>query len=113
MKTKEVTLYKCDHCRKKYLRAHACLKHEKMCHYNPANKTCCYSCKFLTKQETDVDGDSYVTIRRKLFFCTKKQVFLHPPQYKNSHYDLNEDNETMPLECSEFQKPDINDKIFD
>ena len=105
MKTKEVTQYICDHCNKKYLRAHVCLAHESMCHYNPENKTCCYGCEFLTKKEADIDGDSYITIRKKLFFCKKKEVFLHPPQYKDYHYDLVEDNVTMPIECSELSYP--------
>lgn len=109
MKTKEVTLYICEHCKKKYFRKKACEVHESMCYYNPENKTTCYGCRFLAKKETDVDGDGYVTIRKKLFFCNKKEVFLHPPRYRNTHYDLAEENVTMPLECSEFEKPTLED----
>ena len=108
MKTKEVTQYICDHCNKKYLRAHACLAHESMCHYNPENKTCCYGCEFLEKIEAVTlvrMSDYYDEVKRKVFHCKKKEVFLHPPQYKDYHYDLVEDNVTMPIECSELSYP--------
>jgi hypothetical protein len=109
MKTKEVTQYICEHCNKKYLRVHACLVHEKMCHYNPENKTCCYGCRFLQKIEATIGGGRRRT-EKKVFHCKKKQLFLHPPQYKNYHYDTRDaENVTMPLECSEFEKPTFDD----
>lgn len=109
MKTKEVTQYICEHCEKKYLRRHACLAHEVMCHYNPANKTCCYDCRFLEKIQAIV-GEGRNRAIRKVFHCKKKQVFLHPPQYANAHYDTKDaENVTMPRECSGFEKPTFED----
>ncbi len=105
MKTKEVTLYICEHCGKKYQREKACLAHEAMCYHNPENKTCCYGCKFLEKVAATHYynyGDRLLEKKVNVFRCKKKGVYLTPPQYDNDRYDLHAENVTMPAECAEY-----------
>lgn len=43
---KQVTAYRCEHCRKIYLREYACREHEQnRCTQNPEIRPLCYSCK--------------------------------------------------------------------
>lgn len=82
MKTKtNVTLYICDHCKKKMQRKGAMEEHEKWCPKNPENEKACTYCPFL--KETDVtiyydtfDGEGSTV--KKGFRCTKLDKLLYP-----------------------------------
>jgi hypothetical protein len=73
---KQVTAFKCDFCdfvREKPKNTH---KHEKRCHYNPANKSCA-TCKYFEMVDQDYDqyaGDGQVfSSTRKVPWCNKKE----------------------------------------
>lgn len=42
---REVTAYKCEFCKKLYLRRGMCANHEEFCLKNPLNIPLCYTCK--------------------------------------------------------------------
>lgn len=47
MKIKEnVTIYQCEHCKKKLFVKSAMVRHEFGCTYNPANFAACLNCRF-------------------------------------------------------------------
>lgn len=51
---KEVTAYRCDYCKKLYMRSGTCANHEELCLKNPQNIPLCYTCKhFIPSYETD------------------------------------------------------------
>ena len=121
MKIKEnVTLYKCDFCKKEMKRKHSMIKHEIECNNNPNNsRPCLQSCKYLERKEIDVDtskedyGGEPIFKTYSTFYCALKEEFLlHPKlQYKNGaenlkHAYLKETEEEitqhfMPIECDE------------
>jgi hypothetical protein len=122
MKTIEnVTLYKCDFCKKELKRKHAMEKHEKTCFNNPENHRKCFeSCRYLVQRkiELEIGRDNYDTgepISRIYngFYCGLKKHFLMPPMVenkdggKNAKYGYDEkgeevEQESMPKECAEF-----------
>lgn len=109
MKTiKDVTVYKCDHCNKKYFREKACVNHEKMCYQNPANFRPCFICPNLEKKEVVIYFDTYngqMEETRQVFHCNHFGTFLHTPQnaIKGNAFELDEGNEEMPSECAVFK----------
>lgn len=42
---KEVTAYRCDYCKKLYMRSGTCANHEELCLKNPQNIPLCYTCQ--------------------------------------------------------------------
>lgn len=81
MKTKDVTIFICEHCEKKMFAKGAMTKHEKWCNYNPANHRVCHDCKFLEETiieySVDVCEDEYQgSIKRKTtaFKCTHPEI---------------------------------------
>jgi hypothetical protein len=107
MKIKEnITLYKCDFCKKELKRKHAMENHESLCLRNPINFRPCYSCPMLIKKETSVYYDHYdgSESERKvnLLYCEYKKHFLYTPknEAKKNAFELGDDyNEPMPKEC--------------
>ena len=101
---KKLTAYKCDHCGKFYQREKMCERHEKACNKNAENWRACSGCKFLSKKRvTTIKGE------KDLFFCSKKDIFLHPPksEHKGNVFDLGDTpNLPMPKECEFFQYDD-------
>lgn len=61
MKTIEnITIYKCDFCKKELKRKHAMIKHEKNCLNNPENhKACLNGCMHLERVNKEVGFDRY------------------------------------------------------
>lgn len=106
-----VTVYQCDHCKKKYFRENACVSHEVVCFHNPANFRPCFGCACLIKKETAVtfDGDGEYgyqewTEQKSVLYCSKFSMFMHTPQneIKGNAFELDEHiNEPMPKQCSE------------
>lgn len=105
MKKEVKTLYKCDHCGKRYLRE-ACAKvHEVRCHLNPDNKRACFDCVYLSCKYEYSEDDGEETKTRG-FFCSKKDCFVYPPkvEYKdNKKVFLDYDNIPMLKECDEWK----------
>ena len=112
MKVQEnVTVYKCDFCKKKLLRKHAMIKHEEHCGHNPKNHSACQGCIFLKqKSETfegyghDYGNEYYV----KTFFCEKlnKGVYPHKVVKKGLLQKYPEtfvDQIKMPTKCEHWR----------
>lgn len=107
MKTKETTVYFCDHCNKLYQRKYFAEKHEKMCAKNPDNNRACHFCIHLEKVDylmyADMyNGETHYTI--DVLHCHKLKKYLHPPQVeiKGNAIDLGDEiNEPMPKECDD------------
>lgn len=108
-----ITLYKCDFCKKKLQRKHAMIKHEKHCTRNPKNRSACSGCVFMKEGETQVYypnnsgefGETY--IRCKTFHCEKFKKDLYP--YKvvrkgllEKYPESFEGMEQMPSICKEW-----------
>jgi len=122
MKTIEnVTLYKCDFCKKELKRKHAMVNHEIRCNNNPVNNRPCLNCCIhseLKEIQYEVGYDDYNTGESvmktgKTFFCSlKKQLMLHPKleykengKYLKNVYQNNEEVEQdwMPKECGFYE----------
>jgi hypothetical protein len=107
MKTKtNVTLYICDHCKKKMQRKGAMERHEKWCPKNPENEKACSTCKHLeeTKIETYFDAfDGEHMVERKAFKCVKLDKLVYPLSVQrrglDKRYDTFDEQEPMPKEC--------------
>jgi hypothetical protein len=121
MKTIEnVTLYKCDFCKKELKRKHAMVKHEELCLNNPINsKACMNGCEFLKQEEKEVwfdnqyyhpdhcDNDGKL-IKVNVFRCTKFDKLMYPYSIErrsivNDYPSTFEDQEPMPKECDAFE----------
>lgn len=122
MKTIEnITIYKCDFCKKELKRKHAMEKHELQCNLNPINlRPCLNGCGYLERKpvvlgigRNDYFSGEEITKEYNGFFCSLKQIYLiHPKaEYKNEFikseatYDTNDIEifqESMPKECLEF-----------
>jgi len=122
MKTIEnVTLYKCDFCKKELKRKHAMINHEIRCNNNPVNNRPCLNCCIhseLKEIQYEAGYDDYNTGESVMktgttFFCSlKKQLMLHPKlEYKeNGKYlknvyqnDEEVEQDWMPKECSSYE----------
>jgi len=104
------TIYKCDHCGKIYQQLRFVPRHEETCKKNPDNRIACSGCVFMQEIEKSIDIDTYDgyrTIKRKAFFCKKKQIGLYPPKAIHSgvvgkYPEDFEEEERMPTECDLF-----------
>jgi hypothetical protein len=103
-----VTVYQCEHCKKKMFRKHAMERHIDFCTYNPKNFTACSGCAHLDeiKIEYSVDHYFYVEVQRKSngFRCKKLDKTLYPLKAKRlglpeKYPETFEDQELMPREC--------------
>jgi hypothetical protein len=76
-----VTIYKCDHCNKRYLVKSACEKHETFCSKNPENVFACAGCIHIKERSEVIDDDSsgwLCSKTIKYFYCEKLNKRLHP-----------------------------------
>ncbi|EJL66275.1 hypothetical protein [Flavobacterium sp. CF136] len=129
-KIENVTLYKCDFCKKELKRKHAMDTHEKICNCNPENKKACMNgCIHLEKEELDVDFESYYdygneeqhysTKKILVFKCAKLDKLMFPwsIERKNLHVEYPstfEYQEPMPKKCSDFStNPDTSNDWFE
>ena len=120
MKTIEnITLYKCDFCKKIYRKQHACMKHEKYCEKNPdsEDKSPCFSCKYNTYKEVGWNYEMCGYVENRTVFvhyCNKLDIHLIPPkrQRLKRYYEVVYDIEThgneiisefMPKECDSYK----------
>ena len=119
MTTEIKEIYKCDFCNKLYQIKRFAMQHEKICFKNPKNDRPCFGCIFLGKKNVDVyeyeyDGSDFKRVY-SLFFCKKKEVFLHTPknEIKENVIDIGEYNLPMPKECEYYIKIKLNEFYFD
>lgn len=118
MKTIEnVTIYKCDFCKKELKRKHAMEKHEIRCNKNPVNdRPCLNGCKHLEQKEVSWESgtQNYMTGESnynygKAFFCGLHKKFILHPKVENEVglkwvyvSDEETEQEPMPKECESF-----------
>lgn len=105
-----VTVYTCDHCKKKYFVRSACEKHEDFCDSNPKNLKACMGCIFLeeTKVEYSIDtcgGYGPDTRKSNGFRCSQKNQLLYPLKVErlglpDKYPETFEEQEPMPKECN-------------
>jgi hypothetical protein len=119
-----VTIYKCDFCKKELKRKHAMINHELQCNNNPINqRPCLDGCKYLLRKPIvlDIGIDDYysgepTTRTYNGFYCSLKEIYLlHPKiEHKNkfikseviyNEQDVEISQESMPLECGEYKNP--------
>lgn len=119
MKTIEnITIYKCDFCKKELKRKHAMEKHEKECLNNPINHRACILCTYLVKEKKNVwfentayhpdYGNEEGEYREvDVLKCDKLKKFMYP--YSIEKRDIVErypstfeDQEPMPKQCDDF-----------
>lgn len=103
-----VTVYHCDHCKKKMFRKGAMEHHEKWCPKNPENAKACQYCKHLEETKVTIygehayDGSEY-SFERKGFRCTKLDKLLYPLSVErrglNTRFETFDEQEPMPKEC--------------
>ncbi len=128
MKTIEnVTIYKCDFCKKELKRKHAMSKHENLCNCNPVNfKACTNGCVFLEKEKVTLhfevghseDGVEYSEQEKEVFKCTKFDKLMYPFSIErrdlpNKYPSTFEEQEAMPKECDSFKNNELWDEYFE
>lgn len=119
---KNVTIYKCDFCKKELKRKHSMANHEIKCHNNPENNRKCFNgCAYLERKTIELYTgiDEYNTgepVNKKYngFYCSAKKQYLIPPiiehkDGKNTNAKFGYDDkgeeveqEFMPKECDLF-----------
>jgi len=118
MKTIEnVTIYKCDFCKKELKRKHAMVKHENQCNCNPLNfRACTNGCAFLEMEKVTLYfetgchpdyGEEFREVEKEVFKCTKFDKLMYPYSIEkkdlpNNYPSTFEDQEAMPKECECF-----------
>lgn len=106
-----VTVYKCEFCKKKYFQKPACEKHEELCFHNPINKRPCFSCDHCEKKKvTAIIDHGYMNHQAEtqveILFCNHFKEGIYPPKVseKGNSLDLGEfDNVPMPKDCDFYK----------
>lgn len=116
MKAKDVTVYICDHCKKKLFRKHAMVNHELLCDKNPINKKACFGCIYLDTEEIEVqtgsDYDGEPNYRTSgCFNCKKLEKLMYSWNAEkrglpNAYPEDFEEQKNMPNECRHFSSYD-------
>lgn len=122
-----VTIYKCEFCKKELKRKHAMVNHEEICDNNPKNKKACYGCIHLQEHDTEYytehrgyDGEYDETEHKshcfrcekfeKLMFTWKAEKLKLPEKYPETF----EDQKRMPNSCRHFKEFENDEKpLFD
>lgn len=124
MKIKEnVTVYKCEYCKKKLFRKHSMVRHEEFCSYNPKNTCACSGCEHIeettnTYYTNYCDNLGYQIEKTTIaFHCKKLDKMLYPLKVARLKLDEKypetfEGQELMPNKCESRQTPDYS-SIFD
>lgn len=124
-----VTLYKCDFCKKELKRKHAMESHELRCSRNPLNDRPCLNCPHLDRKEIEFDtgistyhGSEPIYRKANAFYCKAKDILLlHPKtQYLEGRNSLNwvlVDGEEvqqfdMPTTCDVYEKERNNNELL-
>ena len=126
MKTIEnITIYKCDYCKKTLFRKHAMIHHETYCKSNPNNVRACGACIHLEKTQINYlskyTDDEGCGIERTTngFHCNKLNKNLYPLKVLKHNLVQRfprtfEGQELMPKECDSMERANIDfDSYFD
>ena len=113
-----ITLYKCDFCKKELKRKHAMINHELGCSNNPINIKACMSCIHLEQIKKDVwfegthhpdygSGGDYKNV--SVFKCVKLNKLMYPFNIEKANLpdkypSTFEDQESMPNKCNSFEE---------
>lgn len=116
MKIHNKPTYKCDYCNKLYQIRAACEKHEVKCNSNPENFRACGDCKFCEKVEEKFyidmfDGEHETKV--KVFKCTAKNIFIHPPKVERSEKGAYEFGDTQNIPMAKIGECDVYVHIWD
>lgn len=113
MKIKEnVTVYQCEHCKRKMFVKSAMERHEKWCDSNPDNAKACVGCKHLEETRIEWHYDSYYygtgTASSKGVRCIKLDKLLYPLKAErkglpDKYPETFEGQDPMPKECEHFR----------
>jgi len=84
-----VTVYQCEHCKKKLFRKHAMEKHEKNCGADPQNQRVCSLCDFMVRKNIEYyydcwDGEHTGTSNG--FYCNRLGKFMYPNFIENKPF---------------------------
>ena len=115
-----INLYVCEHCKKRYLKKHACEIHEILCYSNPENFRACSHCIHL--EETTIDYEKDIircgenlgvifdteTRKAKTFHCKKLDKLMYPFKAEKKgliemYPETFENQEQMPKTCDQFK----------
>lgn len=112
MKTLEnISVYICDHCKKRYFVKGACERHEKVCYSNPENYRACSACIHIEEIEIKYTKEEWFdgrVIEQKYsvkgFRCKKLDKKLYPFKVEkkglpDKYPESFEDQEPMPRVC--------------
>jgi hypothetical protein len=114
-----ITLYRCDFCRKELKRKHAMVSHELRCYANPVNYRPCLICEHLDNKDIEFDTGTMeynsgepIYRKAKTFYCKAKDILLLHPKtaYFTGPGDLScvlldgkeTNQEQMPVSCEVF-----------
>lgn len=116
MKIKEnVTVYSCEHCKKKLFVKHAMETHEKWCIDNPANQPACIMCRNCEtyKKEYTYEGefDGYTienTHQATAYKCHALSVGVYPMKalkkgLPTKYPETFKGEILMPTDCDKYQ----------
>lgn len=110
-----VTLYKCDYCRKKMQVKAAMERHEKLCYMRPENKSACTACIHLEEIKVEyttfypTPWGEYESQKTSTGFRCKKldKLMYHQGAVVKGlvekYPETFEGREKMPVECKEYQ----------
>lgn len=113
--TENVTVYRCDHCSKKYFAKHACEKHEQQCTHNPANIPACLMCVHCESKIKEVVYSGFYngniienTVQANSFYCKKKEQGMYPVKavwkgLLDKYPETFKGEILMPTECEQHQ----------
>ena len=114
-----VTIYKCDFCKKELKRKYAMIKHEELCNHNPKNSKKCHFCEHLETIEKEVYFEThsgygevdYIDKIVKVFKCSKLDKLMFPFSIEKrglheKYPSTFEDQEPMPNKCNDFKNID-------
>ena len=113
-----VTIYKCEYCKKELKLKHAMIKHEEKCLNNPKNHRACMTCRHLTTETKKVwfenlyydpeheDSGSYQ--EKQVFKCESLGKLMYPFKIERSgaadkYPETFEDQEPMPKDCGIYK----------
>ena len=99
MKQENKTIYRCDFCRKYYIRKHHAQYHEKWCKFNPNNMHKCFDyCKHLQRDHEDETGITYFSCE----FYPDEDLYSYIAE--RIGHDVVTTGTRMPLTCKHYKQ---------
>jgi len=116
MITETREIYRCEYCKKIYLRKHFCESHELKCKKNPKNYSPCLDgCEHIDKKNFTYFFDTWQGEDNKIvsvLYCTKKEIAICPFWHSPYEYLTDCDGEEilnieMPKNCQCYSKSNL------